>query len=323
MPRICLRNDFSYKFSETNPVLLKGEIGIATDLNNFKIGDGDHTWNDLPFVLLGKNICEKISKYISIYDGSIKIKYFKVNLPIAIFSNISSFSDIDEKEKYAFLSTLIKSKNIIILFDTYRSFKNSIDIILSEYSKELRKINIYIICEETLTAFGVCQFLNVCKELKLNNIWFSHNGMSFRKSKSYLKNIYDKNEYAASIYDIQTENEGVKNMKGIANTYVTKINREDTELNNLKYFFQTNVKTRKLYICFDSAEMLNKSTDIIFEYLCKKEYKNKKIYIMCEETCKLSEIMEFFAVCYTSRNKNIRFAIDGRFKFTKIKNLLK
>lgn len=197
--------DFDKSFSEINPILEKGEIA-CTDTNKFKIGDGVHAWNDLPYILMSNDIPDTMAEYIQ------------------------------------------------------------------QYSEDIQKYSL----------------------LKIKYLCYT-----------------------------RAKNEDVKNMKGIANTYVTKINREDTELNNLKYFFQTNVKTRKLYICFDSAEMLNKSTDIIFEYLCKKEYKNKKIYIMCEETCKLSEIMEFFAVCYTSKNKNIRFAIDGRFKFTKIKNLLK
>lgn len=199
--KISFMCDVDKSFSEINPILKKGEIAY-TDTNKFKIGDGVHAWNDLPYI----------------------------------------------------------------------SISNDIPDIPDTISEDFQKYSL----------------------LKIKYLCYKH-----------------------------AKNEEVKNMKGIANTYVTKINREDTELNNLKYFFQTNVKTRKLYICFDSAEMLNKSTDIIFEYLCKKEYKNKKIYIMCEETCKLSEVMEFFAVCYTSRNKNIRFAIDGRFKFTKIKNLLK
>lgn len=44
-----LRNDTSAKWTEVNPVLAKGEIGIAIDLNKFKIGDGVKKWSELPF----------------------------------------------------------------------------------------------------------------------------------------------------------------------------------------------------------------------------------------------------------------------------------
>ena len=33
-----------------NPVLSAGEIGIETDTNKIKIGDGSTAWNNLPYV---------------------------------------------------------------------------------------------------------------------------------------------------------------------------------------------------------------------------------------------------------------------------------
>lgn len=47
--RIVTRNDTSANWQEKNPVLLKGEQGIATDLNKVKFGDGVTAWNDLPY----------------------------------------------------------------------------------------------------------------------------------------------------------------------------------------------------------------------------------------------------------------------------------
>lgn len=48
--RILLRNDVATAWTTANPVLMKGEIGIETDTNKFKIGDGTTTWSALPYV---------------------------------------------------------------------------------------------------------------------------------------------------------------------------------------------------------------------------------------------------------------------------------
>ena len=47
--RIQQRRDTAARWSQYNPILLEGEIGYVTDNpNQYKIGDGVHTWNDLP-----------------------------------------------------------------------------------------------------------------------------------------------------------------------------------------------------------------------------------------------------------------------------------
>lgn len=48
--RILLRNDVAAAWTAANPVLMKGEIGIETDTNKFKIGDGVKAWSALPYV---------------------------------------------------------------------------------------------------------------------------------------------------------------------------------------------------------------------------------------------------------------------------------
>lgn len=48
--RILLRNDVATAWSTANPVLMKGEIGIETDTNKFKIGDGVKHWIELSYV---------------------------------------------------------------------------------------------------------------------------------------------------------------------------------------------------------------------------------------------------------------------------------
>lgn len=47
--RIQNRRDTAARWAEMNPILLEGEMGIVLDdPNQYKIGDGVHTWNELP-----------------------------------------------------------------------------------------------------------------------------------------------------------------------------------------------------------------------------------------------------------------------------------
>lgn len=47
--RIVMRNDTAENWATKNPVLLKGEFGVETDTNKFKIGDGNKAWADLDY----------------------------------------------------------------------------------------------------------------------------------------------------------------------------------------------------------------------------------------------------------------------------------
>lgn len=45
---IQLRNDTTANWNASNPILAQAEIGVDTDTNQFKIGDGATHWADLP-----------------------------------------------------------------------------------------------------------------------------------------------------------------------------------------------------------------------------------------------------------------------------------
>lgn len=49
MTRIQLRHDTAANFASVNPVLLAGEVGVETDTNKFKFGDGTTAWNSLSY----------------------------------------------------------------------------------------------------------------------------------------------------------------------------------------------------------------------------------------------------------------------------------
>ena len=52
--RIILRNDTAANWKLNNPVLKLGEMGIETDTNMFKFGDGVKAWNELAYVGKGE-----------------------------------------------------------------------------------------------------------------------------------------------------------------------------------------------------------------------------------------------------------------------------
>lgn len=80
---IVIRNDIAANWVASNPVLLKGELGLETDTNKFKIGDGVKAWKDLAYspeidataVTLTKDITATYSfgKYTPDSTGSVTI----------------------------------------------------------------------------------------------------------------------------------------------------------------------------------------------------------------------------------------------------------
>jgi len=54
--RIQLRRDTKARWTQYNPILLEGEEGYELDSDQYKIGDGIHAWNDLPYRGAGKRL---------------------------------------------------------------------------------------------------------------------------------------------------------------------------------------------------------------------------------------------------------------------------
>lgn len=48
--RIKNKIDTSSNWATNNPVLLNGEIGIESDTNKIKVGNGTSRWNDLGYI---------------------------------------------------------------------------------------------------------------------------------------------------------------------------------------------------------------------------------------------------------------------------------
>ena len=78
--RIVLKTDTEALWTSNNPVLLKGEIGIASDLNKFKIGDGTKKWSELKYAGLSP---EEVTKLI----GDNRDSVYVYNVPTAAASD--------------------------------------------------------------------------------------------------------------------------------------------------------------------------------------------------------------------------------------------
>lgn len=74
--RIVLRSDTSENWTSSNPLLLKGEIGVELNTLKFKFGDGTSNWNDLKYAGIGsEELNSAIESYINtniLEDGKIK-----------------------------------------------------------------------------------------------------------------------------------------------------------------------------------------------------------------------------------------------------------
>lgn len=58
--RVQFRRDTKARWAEVNPILMEGEIGLETDTNNIKMGDGVHTWNELEYGVGIENITSEL-----------------------------------------------------------------------------------------------------------------------------------------------------------------------------------------------------------------------------------------------------------------------
>lgn len=80
--RIILRNDTAANWSLANPVLKLGEMGIETDTNMFKFGDGEKNWNDLPYAGKGEaDLKIKSSQVIMDQDFTATVPFGTVTIP--------------------------------------------------------------------------------------------------------------------------------------------------------------------------------------------------------------------------------------------------
>jgi hypothetical protein len=66
--RMQQRRGTAEQWGLANPVLAPGEIGFETDTNQFKIGDGVNTWDDIDYFLNSGEVDEILGDYIPLSE---------------------------------------------------------------------------------------------------------------------------------------------------------------------------------------------------------------------------------------------------------------
>lgn len=106
--RFVLRNDIASNWTLANPVLLKGEMGLETDTNKFKFGDGITTWSELDYAGASmEDMSAAIESYINeniLSDGKIKNELLPEGIGSASVYSISKTASVSTDEE------LIKAK---------------------------------------------------------------------------------------------------------------------------------------------------------------------------------------------------------------------
>jgi hypothetical protein len=74
--RIKIKRATSTRWSEINPVLLAGELGLESDMARLKVGDGVSTWNDLEYLYVDPSPIDNITygrkngEWVDIYSAA-------------------------------------------------------------------------------------------------------------------------------------------------------------------------------------------------------------------------------------------------------------
>ena len=97
---------------EKNPVILEGVVVYEKDTKRFKMGDGEHNYKDLDY-LIDSSIPVVFSKLLSIYRVSNKAFLMSFFITIAMYSILSSFVDFIDNLVFIHQFVIISSIYII------------------------------------------------------------------------------------------------------------------------------------------------------------------------------------------------------------------
>ena len=91
--RIQQRRDTKARWEQYNPILLEGELGMVTDnVNLYKIGDGVHRWNDLPYRGFNGNITSSLDNDENAVPSNKAIKSYLDDYFTELKANIVEFT---------------------------------------------------------------------------------------------------------------------------------------------------------------------------------------------------------------------------------------
>lgn len=129
--RIQQRRDTKARWEQFNPVLLEGEAGyVLDDVNRYKIGDGIHAWNDLPYRGFDGTIVHDIgdSENAVMSQKAVSKKFTELGSKV---SDLETVISEGEKSVYAKYSTTAYSIPVKIKKGTKYSVEVIADNVLS------------------------------------------------------------------------------------------------------------------------------------------------------------------------------------------------
>ena len=235
--RIQHRRDTAENWAKINPVLLEGEVGYVTDNpNQYKLGDGEHAWNDLPFRgftgTISQETGEDENAVMSQKVVTEKLSELGNNSNNQVFTN-STLANTVFKELYLYKSNgeqitndLFVSK--IVNDTTYNEESNISSIVISDGEKNVCAIyqseaipsnDIIELTERSesgIFGYAVLDMCNLAKGIynlnaKIKNTAYNYNFNPYIYSHfGIAKNAKETAKNAKEI---------AKNAKEIANTY--------------------------------------------------------------------------------------------------------
>lgn len=143
MDRFQLRRDTSARWTQFNPVLLEGEIGIETDTKMRKVGDGTNTWNNLEY-LAAENIAQELgdSETATISQKIITKEIDKANISAAngqsqarLIINIDS-KIIGNPFNENYYCGIVLRKGEKVKLSLVNKVTDSTNVVLAFYTKE-------------------------------------------------------------------------------------------------------------------------------------------------------------------------------------------
>lgn len=118
--RVQFRRDTKARWAEVNPILMEGEIGLETDTNNIKMGDGVHAWNELEYGVGIENITSELGdsenlaasqKLVTSSLKELQNTVFPLQVSLSLDNTLLEFTGNDKRIK---VSYSIKRKDALV-----------------------------------------------------------------------------------------------------------------------------------------------------------------------------------------------------------------
>lgn len=170
--RLKQKYDISSNWVTANPILLAGEIGIESDTNKIKVGDGITNWNDLAYFGPDTGVTIKVNDIVVdslsfSSDPQTQIDNLSsIGIAITITDEmlINSMSGILPDEEY---QTLIKNNSNTLILN-----ENNIPIVLSFQGTDVDNSN--LLCYTSINGISKIKRILIAKSISSSSIGDGH-----------------------------------------------------------------------------------------------------------------------------------------------------